>query len=202
MKRIITIFLLILSITGCASFKSTIKTAGIATLPPYTGPKAKIVVVDFEVKASKAADEIGRGLREMLVTALKSNNRFLITERQELNSTMAAENLSAQNVVQADVLCITVVVTEFEPQSSGGSAGIGGGGGVNRGILGGLLATTTLSKPHIALDIRIVDTSTSKALASTRALGQALDVEKAISICIIEAERFISQSIPVDYYKY
>jgi curli biogenesis system outer membrane secretion channel CsgG len=207
MKRVIAISLLILIITGCASFRSKLpifqkdKTTGITTLPPYIGPRAKIVVADFEVKASKATDEIGRGLREMLVAALKSNNHFLITEPQELNSNLATENLSAQNVVQADALCITVVVTEFEPRASGGSAGIGGGGGVNRGILGGLLTTTTLSKPHIALDIRIVDTSTLKALASTRALGQALDVEKAIRICMIEAERFISQNIPVDYYK-
>jgi curli biogenesis system outer membrane secretion channel CsgG len=200
MKRVIIVSLLIFSITGCASFRSK-KNAGIATLPHYTGPKAKIMVADFEVKASKATDEIGADLREMLIMALKSSNRFLIVERQELNPTTQTENLSTQDVAQTDTLSITVVVTEFEPLVSGGSAGIGGGGGVNRGILGGLL-TVTSSKPHMALDIRIVDTSASKALASTRVLGQALDVEKAIRICITEAERFISQNIPVDYYKY
>lgn len=188
MKRAIIIFLLILTTAGCASLKTAIfrKRADIAILPPYSGPKTKIVVADFEVKANKATDEIGRDLRETLIMALKNSNRFLIVEPQELSAAIPS---------------ITVVVSEFEPRISGGSAGIGGGGGVNRGILGGLL-TTASSKPHMALDIRIIDTSTSKALASTRVLGQASEVEKAIRICIIEAVRYISQTVPENYYKY
>jgi curli biogenesis system outer membrane secretion channel CsgG len=80
----------------------------------------------------------------------------------------------------------------------------------------------------MALDIRIVDTSTSEVLAATRVQGQASDVaggfmmgfmgswglggglsayantpmEKAIRICIIEAVRYISQTISANYYKY
>jgi curli biogenesis system outer membrane secretion channel CsgG len=85
-----------------------------------------------------------------------------------------------------------------------------------------------MNKAHMALDIRIVDTSTSEVLAATRVQGQASDVaggfmagflgswglggglsayantpmEKAIRICIIEAVRYISQVIPPPYYKY
>jgi curli biogenesis system outer membrane secretion channel CsgG len=124
-------------------------------------------------------------------------------------------------------LIVTAAVTEFEPQASGGAAGIGGGGGVGSGVLGGLLGAA-LNKAHMALDIRIVDTSTSEVLAATRVQGQASDVaggfmagffggwalggglsayantpmEKAIRICIIEAVRYISQTIPANYYKY
>jgi len=109
----------------------------------------------------------------------------------------------------------------------GGAAGIGGGGSVASGIFGGLLGAA-LNKAHMALDIRIVDTSTSEILAATRVQGQASDVagglmtgflgswglggglsmyantpmEKAIRICIIEAVKYISQSIPASYYKY
>ena len=80
----------------------------------------------------------------------------------------------------------------------------------------------------MALDIRIVDTSTSEVLAATRVQGQASDIsggimagffgswglgvglsayantpmEKAIRVCIIEAIRYISQTIPANYYKY
>jgi curli biogenesis system outer membrane secretion channel CsgG len=98
---------------------------------------------------------------------------------------------------------------------------------VGSGILGGLLGAA-LNKSHMALDIRIVDTSTSEVLAATRVQGQASDVsggfiggflggwalggglsmyantpmEKAIRICIIEAVKYISQNIPVNYYKY
>jgi len=80
----------------------------------------------------------------------------------------------------------------------------------------------------MALDIRIVDTSTSEILASTRVQGQASDIgggimagfmghwglggglsayantpmEKAIRVCIIEAVKYISLQIPPEYYKY
>lgn len=85
-----------------------------------------------------------------------------------------------------------------------------------------------MNKAHMALDLRVIDTSTSEVLAATRVQGQASDVsgglmagffggwalgggltmyantpmEKAIRICIIEAVRYVSQTIPADYYKY
>ena len=214
-------------------------TAGAAPLPPYSGPKARVAVADFDVKAAKATGEIGDGLREMLVTALVNSNRFSVVERQVLDAVMQEQELSASGAAEqgkggpergkiktAD-LVITAAVTEFEPQASGGAAGIGGGGGIGSGILGGLLGAA-MNKAHMALDIRIVDTSTSEVIAATRVQGQASDIaggvmagffggwglggglsayantpmEKAIRICIIEAVRYISQAAPPGYYKY
>jgi len=160
--------------------------AGATPLPAYTGPKARIAVLDFDVKAAKATGEIGTGLREMLVTALVNSNRFRVVERQVLNAEMqeqelaasgaAAQGASAQRgqIKTAD-LAITAAVTEFEPQASGGAGGIGGGGGAGSGMLGGLLGAS-LNKAHMVLDIRILDTSTSEVLAATRVQGQASDI--------------------------
>jgi curli biogenesis system outer membrane secretion channel CsgG len=224
-----------------AQFKPTAQVdnnAGTAQMPPYSGPKARIAVADFEVKAAKAAGEIGTGLREMLVTALLNSSRFSVVERQVLKAVMQEQELASSGAAQvgsgaqrgqiktADLI-ITAAVTEFEPQASGGRAGIGGGGLVGSGILGGVLGGS-LNKAHMALDIRIIDSSTSEILASTRVQGQASDVaaglgigfmgkwglgaglsgyantpmEKAIRVCIIEAVRYISQTIPMNYYKY
>jgi len=98
---------------------------------------------------------------------------------------------------------------------------------VGSGVLGGLLGGA-LNKAHMALDIRIIDASSSEVLAATRVQGQASDIaggiglgflgnwglgaglsgyantpmEKAIRVCIIEAVRYISQTISADYYKY
>jgi curli biogenesis system outer membrane secretion channel CsgG len=234
--------LLVVSLAGCASLMQPTaqvdNTAGAQALPPYSGPKARIAVADFDVKAAKAGGEIGSGLREMLVTALINSNRFSVLERQALSAVMQEQELSASGAAQAGGgpqrgkiktadLIITAAVTEFEPQASGGSAGIGGGGGVASGILGGLLGAA-LNRSHMALDIRIVDASTSEVLAATRVQGQASDIaggfmagfmgswalggglsayantpmEKAIRVCIIEAVRYISQTIPANYYKY
>jgi len=229
------------SFIGCATTKPTAKitpAAGAAGFPPYSGPKARIVVADFEVKASKATGEIGAGLREMLVTALMNSNRFSVLERQALGAVMREQELSASGAAQPGTevprgqiktadLIVTAAVTEFEPQASGGVAGVGGGGGVGSGILGGILGAA-LTKAHMALDIRIVDSSTSEVVEATRVQGEASDIaggfmtgfiggwglgaglgaysntpmEKAIRICIIEAVRHISDKIPQDYYKY
>ncbi len=238
--------LLVASLLGCTALQQITQptaqvdnNAGAAPLPPYSGPKARIAVADFDVKAAnRAGREIGSGLREMLVTALLNSNRFSVVERQALSAVMQEQELSASGAAQSSTgpqrgkiktadLIITAAVTEFEPQASGGRAGIGGGGGVGSGILGGLLGAA-LNKAHMALDIRVVDTSTSEVLAATRVQGQASDIsgaimggflgswglggglsayantpmEKAIRVCIIEAVRYISQTVPANFYKY
>jgi len=248
MKKLCLIFscgLLILGLVGCATLEQMTQptaqvdnTAGTPPLPPYSGPKARIAVADFDVKAAKATGEIGSGLKEMLVTALVNSSRFRVMERQVLDAVMQEQQLAASGAAAAGGgaqrgqirtadLIVTAAVTEFEPQASGGAGGIGGGGGLGSGLLGGLLGAS-LNKAHMALDIRIIDTSTSEVLASTRVQGQASDIaggfmggflggwalgaglgmysntpmEKAIRICIIEAVRYISQTVPANYYKY
>jgi len=237
------ILILFIGLTGCETMSQPTaqvdNNAGVAPLPPYSGPKARVAVADFDVKAAKAHGEIGTGLREMLVTALINSSRFSVLERQALSAVMQEQELSASGAAQSGAggpqrgkiktadLIITAAVTEFEPQASGGAGGIGGGGSVGSGVLGGLLGAT-MNKSHMALDIRIIDSSTSEVLAATRVQGQASDVsgaimagflgswglgaglsayantpmEKAIRVCIIEAVRYIAQAVPPTYYKY
>lgn len=237
MKKIIFV-LLVLSIIGCASSARRDELSGLDSLPAYSGPKARIVVADFEVKAAKASAEIGSGLKEMLLSSLVNSSRFSVVERQTLNAIRQeqgivltegqdAEGGPERSKIKAADLIITGAVTEFEPQVSGGRAGIGGGGGAGSGTLGGLLGAS-INKAHIALDIRIVDATTSEILAATRVQGQASEVtgdfksdffggfafggglsayantpmEKAVRLCIVEALRYISQNVPKEYYKY
>lgn len=174
----------------------------------------------------------------MLITALINSNRFNVVERRVLEATMKEQELSASSVVEQETkieraktktadLIITAAVTEFEPQASGGRAGVGSGGGVGSSVLGGVLGNA-LNKAIISLDIRIVDTSTSEVIGASGVQGQASDVsgaimagflgswglggglsvyantpmEKAIRICIIEAVKYIAGGIPASYFKY
>jgi len=237
--RFIGFGLIIVGLTGC-SFIHRTTTTGAAILPAYSGPKVRIAVAEFDVKAAKAMAEVGSSVREMLIAALIDSNRFSIVERQQgqsqaaqgqepvSGSTAAASAEPQKGTAKSPDLIITGAVTEFEPQASGGRAGVGGGGGSGSGVLGGLLGSA-LNKAHMGLDISIVDTSTSKTLAATHIQGQASDVsgtvrgggsfgsgglgaglsayantpmEKAIRICIIETVRYMNQSIPLTYYKY
>ena len=244
MKKVILTVTFVLAFFICLSFAiqptaQVDNDAGTMPMPPYSGPKARIAVADFDVKAAQATFQIGSGLREMLITALVNSNRFSVVERQALSAVMQEQELSSSGATQAGSggpqrgkiktadLIVTAAVTEFEPQASGGRAGIGGGGSVGSGILGGILGAA-FNKSHMAMDIRIVDVSTSEVLAATRVQGQASDVggaimsgffgsfglggglsmysntpmEKAIRVCIIEAVRYIAQVIPATYYKY
>jgi curli biogenesis system outer membrane secretion channel CsgG len=238
---VIGAFFLIFAITGCALIRPKAgvePTAGMQALPPYSGPKARIAVADLEVKVASTGGKIGSGLRDMLITALINSNRFSVVERQAREIVMKEQEPSASEVtdgaikterdkISAADIIVSGAVTEFEPQASGGRAGVGGGGGVGSGILGGLLGGS-VNKAHLALDIRIVDVSTSGVLSTTRVEGQASDIsgaimtgflrgyglggglstyantpmEKAIRICIIEAVRHIAEITPADYYKY
>lgn len=216
--HILVYILIAACVSGCAFFrpKAGIETpAADALFGAYSGPKARVTVADFDIKATKATTETVSGIRDMLIAALLNSNRFLIVDRK-------AQAGSGQS---ADLI-ITASVSEFEPQASGGRAGVGGGGGGGSGIMGGLLGTS-LNKSHISLDISIIDTLTSKSIAANHVQGQASDtatavkggafgsglsagvsayantpMEKAMRICIIEAVRYICQTTPASYYKY
>lgn len=210
---IITLYgIVTLNVTGCAFLRpnaQTDKSSSIAPLPRYSGPKASIAVAGLDVQALNVSREIGLGLRQVLIAALIKSNRFLVIENHK-----AAD------------LILTTVLTQFEPQASGGRAGLGGGGGINSGILGGLLGAN-LNKAHIGLDIRMVDVSNSKVITATRLQGQASEntanvngvvggkgleaelavyantaMEKAIRICIVEAVNYIYKTTPESYYKH
>ena len=181
--------LLVMSLVGCVT-TPTARVApgvGVAALPVYHGPKARISVADFDVKAAQATGEIGSGLRDMLITSLINSNRFIVMERQVLDAVMRERELAAAALgedepqrgrIEAADLIITAAVTEFEPRATGVGGGIGGGG-----IVGDILGAAVggaLNRAHLALDIRIVDATTAQVLAATRVEGEASDISGAI----------------------
>lgn len=210
------VFSLVILIMGCSSSsKYHLRHEG-ELFPPYSGPKARIAVDDVEIKASKAANETGSGLRELLLVSLQSTNRFIIRSQEPAESPAA------------DVL-LKIALVEFEPQASGGRSGVGGGGGANSGAMGGFMGKS-LNKANLSLEVAIIDASSAQAtvIASSTLSGQASDytginavnpgaspgmgkklsaysrtpMEKAMRICIIETTRYIAENVPKEYYKY
>jgi len=201
-----------------------------AQLEPYSGPKARIAVARFVDKTAKGlvSGQIGDGMADMLSTALFNTNRFIVLEREILQDVLAEQDLAAAGRVRKETaaptglmegaeLLVTGAVTEFEP----GAAGLGGGGGMGAYLLGLVKAS------HIAIDIRIIDTKTSRILAAASVEGKAKDftlgglllsgvsvggvalggysktpVEKAIRIALGEAIRFIVTQTPAQYFHY
>lgn len=203
----------------------------------YNGPKARIAVAKFTDKTGGGwwTGQIGDGMADQMVTALFNTNRFIVLDRQILGDVLTEQDLGASGRIKQETaapigevegaeLLIVGAVTEFE----GGSSGMqGGGGGFGGGVLGAL--TGGFRRSHMAIDVRIVDTRTSRIVAATSVEGEATDVnmgglvggyagagglaaglggwkntptEKALRICINDAVNFIVSKTPQTYYRY
>jgi curli biogenesis system outer membrane secretion channel CsgG len=206
----------------------------------YDGPKARVAVSQFKDKTGKGwwTGAIGDGMADMLATALFHTNRYIVLERQQVADVLREQDLGAAGRIKKGTeaaigeiegaeLLITGAVTEFEGAASGGGGGIGGIGGTAGRILGGIAGG--LKKAHMAIDMRVIDTKTSRVVAATSVEGEATDfalggalagaggggalggalggwsktpTEKALRVCIQEAVKFIVSKTPQTYYRH
>jgi curli biogenesis system outer membrane secretion channel CsgG len=226
-------------------------------LPPYSGPKAKVAVSSFEWKVggSGSTTKISgfggqsftvthehtgymTGLKDMLTTAMVQSKRYRVLERMNVDALKQEMELTGQGYADksgikkggikgADLL-IMAAITGWDPATSGGSGGLGGGVLGKASALFGA-AQGAFKKSSMAMDIRIVDTSTSEVLAATRVEGEGKSVdigggllaltgsggmggglggfaktpmEKAIRTCIYNAVKYIAENTPQQYMKY
>ncbi|HEV8672588.1 MAG TPA: CsgG/HfaB family protein [Methylomirabilota bacterium] len=206
----------------------------------YDGPKARVAVAQFKDKTGKGwwTGQIGDGMADMLATALFHSNRYIVLERQTLGDVLKEQDLgtagrikkgteAAVGEIEGAELLITGAVTEFEGNQSGVGGGIGGIGGTAGRILGGIAGG--IKKAHMAIDVRVIDTKTSRIVSATSVEGEATDfalggalagaggggalggalggwsktpTEKALRICIQEAVKFIVTKTPATYYRH
>ena len=206
----------------------------------YDGPKARIAVAQFKDKTGKGwwTGAIGDGMADMLTTALFHSNRYIVLERQTVSDVLREQDLGAAGRIKKGTeapigeiegaeLLVTGAVTEFEGAASGGGGGIGGIGGTAGRIIGGIAGG--IKKAHMAIDVRVIDTKTSRVVAATSVEGEATDfalggalagaggggalggalggwsktpTEKALRVCIQEAVKFIVSKTPQTYYRY
>jgi curli biogenesis system outer membrane secretion channel CsgG len=209
MLRILLSLLVLFSFSGC--MESMVKpeaktdTGEEMGLPPYSGPRARVAVADFEWKVDESSKttKIGfggqtmtisssessgytTGLRDMLTTAMVQSKRYRVLERQNIDSLKGEMALGSSGYTDstgikkggikgADLL-VMGAVTGWEPGTSGGGGGVGGGGLLgNASALFGAVSGG-YKKSSMAMDIRIVDTHTSEVLAATRVEGVAKDI--------------------------
>lgn len=152
----------------------------------YNGPKARIAVARFENKTADSynwySPSIGDGMADMLTTALVNSGRFIVLEREALDDVLSEQDLGASGRVRGDTaaaigeiegaeLLVVAAVTEFAADA-GGTQGRIGGGNVGR-VLGALAGGSRSA--HMAIDLRVVDATTSRVLAATSVEGEARD---------------------------
>lgn len=164
--------LIVLSAVGCLLALGY----GICPAELYAAPKKTIAVSEFENKSGWSGSwKIGWGMQEMMATALIDTGQFTVLERQDLSSVMAEQDLGASGrtgagsaaavgqLGKAQIL-ISGAVTEFEEKKGGEGAGIG---------FKGFRIGGSHEQAHVAINVRIYDTSSGEILDSIRVAGSA-----------------------------
>ena len=154
--------------------------------PAYTGPKKRIAVTKFENKVTGVYGnwKLGDGFSEMLTTELMKTGQFVVVERQALQDVLGEQELGQTGVVRKETaakvgqvlgaqIIVRGVVSEFTLNESGGGAGIG---------IAGFRIGGRSSNAHVAVDIRLVDTSTGQVLQSHNAVGKAESSGVAVGV--------------------
>jgi curli biogenesis system outer membrane secretion channel CsgG len=144
---------------------------------PYYGPKKRIAVTKFENKVRGVYGNwnLGEGFGEMLTTELMNTGRFIVVERQALQDVIGEQELGQAGLVKQESaakvgellgaqIIVRGVVSEFDIAESGGGGGIG--------IRGFRLGVKT-SNARVAVDIRLIDSTTGQVLYSHNAAGHA-----------------------------
>ena len=203
----------------------------------YDGPKARIAVARFTDKTRKGwySRGIGQGMADQLTSALVNSGRFIVVDRQDVDTVIREQDFGMSGRVKGATaarvgqiegaeLLVVAAVTEFEGDA-GGTRGAGGGAG--GGILGVLAGG--VKRSHMAIDLKVIDATTSRILAATSVEGEATDVnlggllggytgsvglggalqswentpkEKALRQVINKSVEFIAAKTPSSFYRY
>lgn len=147
-----------------------------AALPAPTGPKKLVAVAEFENKTNWAGQvNLGVGMADQLITALMATQRFIVLERQSMEAVLREQDFASSGRTTAEggagtgkisraQILIQGAITEFEQQASGGTGGI---------AIQGFAFSASEAKAHVAVDVRIYDTTTGQILASKACKGVA-----------------------------
>lgn len=99
-------------------------------LPPYSGPKIGVAIMDFETKVPGFGWRVGQGASDMLTTALVKCKKFRVYERDKLASLMKEQGLQLSGAVDGATAVrvgkligvkyiVTGAVTEYGTSKSG-----------------------------------------------------------------------------------
>jgi len=164
--------------------------------PAHTGPKKRIGVAKFDAVGGFVAQyggwDIGGGLAAQLTTALMESGRFIVVERSELASVLREQEMGLQKIASRETapqagrltgaqMLVRGSVTEFDQRTAGEGFRIG----IGRAAAGaGIGMESTEGK--IAIDLRLIDTTTGQVLQSHR-------VEEKVSARGVSADLNVRQ---------
>ena len=187
-------------------------------LSAFAAEKPRLAVVDFrnDTSAGWWYGGAGRDLASMLTNELASDEKFRLVEREKLNAVLEEQDLATSGRVSQKTAAkfgkmtgaqyiVTGAVSAFEQQTQGG------GGGLS---FHGISVGGKKDDAYIAVDIRVVDTTTGEVVhtrtveARSTSYGVAVGASrgglagglskysntptgKAIRACLVEVSEYL-----------
>src|SRR5512142_546918 len=92
-------------LTGCAPHATVRENQAITATETkkveskYTGPKRRVGVVDFENKTAYGQNRLGTAASDILITELVKSGKFMVVERDKIESMMKEQKLGISGAV-------------------------------------------------------------------------------------------------------
>ncbi|MDX9702043.1 MAG: CsgG/HfaB family protein [Candidatus Auribacterota bacterium] len=178
--RLFLIFTMFFPLSGCVQqnqYASLTADQPVAVTLPPVGLKKLVAVETFENQAGFGSEiNLGNGMADMLTDSLIQSGYFNVMERQAIESVLTEQDFSASGrTVQAGStaqigkvlpvqLLIRGSVTEYDTITTGGDQGLN---------IRGVTVNMQRSTAHVAVIIRLIDTTTGQVIDSQRVEGKA-----------------------------
>ena len=152
--------------------------------------KKRVIVDEFDYSAVKTQvqavfntqQDIGKGIRAMLVKRIADANNLVVVERAKVNDLMKEQDFNASNRVKqgsgarvgriagADaVLAGDIIIFGRDDKKRSVK-----GGGIIGGVLGGIASSKNEDKAVVSIDYRLIDAETSEVIATGEARGESV----------------------------
>jgi len=157
--------------------------------PTAQAQKKRVIVDEFDYSAVMTSvqavfgtqQNIGKGIRAMLVKRMAEANKVVIVERAKIDNLMKEQDFNAGNRVKqgsgarvgrisgADALLAGDIIIFGRDDKKRSVKG----GGIIGGVIGGIAASKNEDKAVVAIAYRLVDSETSEVIATGEARGES-----------------------------
>jgi curli biogenesis system outer membrane secretion channel CsgG len=152
--------------------------------------KKRVIVDEFDYSAVKTQvqavfntqQDIGKGIRAMLVTRVAQANKVVIVERAKLATLTKEQDFNASNRVKQGTGARVGQISGADALLSGDIVVFGRddkkksvkGGGLIGGVIGGIASSKNEDKAVVVIDYRLIDAETSEIIATGEARGESV----------------------------
>jgi curli biogenesis system outer membrane secretion channel CsgG len=152
--------------------------------------KKRVIVDEFDYSAVmtsvqavfKTNQNIGKGIRAMLVKRMADANNVVIVERAKMDTLVKEQDMNAGNRVKQGSGARVGRISGADGLLAGDIVIFGRddkktkvrGGGVFGGAIGAIASSTNQDKAVVAIDYRLIDAETSEVIATGEARGESI----------------------------